>query len=185
MKLTKATLARVALPEGKTDHVVWDDELAGFGLRLRAGGARTWIVRYRVGTAQRVQKLGRVETLDADKARAEARQILARKDLGQDPQADKVAARAGSAITLATVVQDYITRHVEPRLKARSAVGGETASDEAGRSPASASDGQDHSGHDRGSLGRAGDRVPARSRPIAFARLWAALFHLGDAARAS
>jgi integrase len=121
MKLTKATLTRLTLPEGKTDHVVWDDELPGFGLRLRAGGSRTWIARYRLGTQQRVAKLGRVETLDPDKARLEARRVLARKELGEDPQAEKVAARARAAITLGSVVQSYLARHVEPRLKARSA----------------------------------------------------------------
>ena len=53
MRFTKATLARLALPPGKVDHIVFDSELKGFGLRLRAGGKRSWIVQYRVGAKQR------------------------------------------------------------------------------------------------------------------------------------
>ena len=34
----KLTTANIGLPEGKTDHIDWDDELTGFGLRL---GGRT------------------------------------------------------------------------------------------------------------------------------------------------
>ena len=35
MKLTKHSVAELILPPGKTEHVEWDDELPGFGLRLR------------------------------------------------------------------------------------------------------------------------------------------------------
>ena len=51
MKLTAKFVATAELPPGRDDHVIWDDELAGFGLRLRAGSGRvrrTFIVQYRV-----------------------------------------------------------------------------------------------------------------------------------------
>src|ERR1700730_15636784 len=35
MKFTKNTLATLALPAGKVDHIEWDGELPGFGVRLR------------------------------------------------------------------------------------------------------------------------------------------------------
>jgi hypothetical protein len=41
MKLTQKIIDAITLPKGKTEHIEWDDDLAGFGLRLRAGGART------------------------------------------------------------------------------------------------------------------------------------------------
>ena len=37
MKLTARTTASAALPEGKTDHIYWDTDLTGFGLRVRLG----------------------------------------------------------------------------------------------------------------------------------------------------
>jgi hypothetical protein len=49
MKLNKAAVAGVKVPKGKADVIVWDKDVAGFGLRVRAGGARVWVFRYRIG----------------------------------------------------------------------------------------------------------------------------------------
>ena len=49
MKLTKASVERLKLPEGKSEIIVFDDDLAGFGVRIRAGGKRTWVAQYRLG----------------------------------------------------------------------------------------------------------------------------------------
>ncbi len=43
MKLTKDTVAALALPAGKADHIEWDDMLPGFGVRLRGNG-KSWVV---------------------------------------------------------------------------------------------------------------------------------------------
>jgi hypothetical protein len=40
MQLTKPNLARLTLPEGKCDMIVFDESMPGFGVRLRAGGKR-------------------------------------------------------------------------------------------------------------------------------------------------
>ena len=50
MKLDERAIARLPLPHGKTDVIYFDDDLAGFGLRLRASGRRlrrTWVAQYR------------------------------------------------------------------------------------------------------------------------------------------
>ena len=47
MKLNQKNVARLALPPGKLEKRFFDDDLPGFGLRLRAGGKRTWIMQYR------------------------------------------------------------------------------------------------------------------------------------------
>ena len=69
MKLTKATIEQLKLPAGKSEAIVFDEGLPGFGLRTRAGGKRTWIVQYRLGSKQRRVTIGTVETLNADEAR--------------------------------------------------------------------------------------------------------------------
>src|SRR5262245_59371597 len=51
MKLTKDTVAKLALPPGKSEDVVWDDDVPGFGVRLRPHSA-TYIYRYRHGARQ-------------------------------------------------------------------------------------------------------------------------------------
>ena len=50
MRFTSPSVAKLALPPGKSDHIVFDDGLPGFGVRLRAGGKKVWIAQYRVGT---------------------------------------------------------------------------------------------------------------------------------------
>ena len=62
MKLTKASVPRFGLPAGTRDKIFFDDDMPGFGLRLRDGGKRTWIAQYRVGTKQRRVTIGTVET---------------------------------------------------------------------------------------------------------------------------
>jgi hypothetical protein len=69
-------LARRKLPPAPREYAIWDTELAGFGLRIRPSGRRSWFVRRRRGKHQRVT-LGAVEDLDAPTARMQARRILA------------------------------------------------------------------------------------------------------------
>src|SRR5688572_15197929 len=86
MRFTRPNVVRLTLPPGKSEVIVFDETLPGFGLRLRAGGKRTWIAQYRVGSKQRRVTLGTLETLDPDRARQAARETLARVQLGGDPQ---------------------------------------------------------------------------------------------------
>ena len=89
MRLTKANVAKLSLPEGKSELLVFDDALAGFGIRLRYGGKRTWIAQYRIGSKQRRMSLGSIETLDAEEARRRAKSALSKVNLGTDPQIEK------------------------------------------------------------------------------------------------
>lgn len=119
MKLTQATIETLALPSGVKDKIVFDDALPGFGLRIREGGKRTFIVQYRVGAKQRRVTLGTTKTLDAEGARKLAKDTLARVQLGQDPQANKTAARGPQPLemTLGDVVESYLP-YAERKLKA-------------------------------------------------------------------
>jgi integrase len=108
MKLNKATVAGLQLPAGKPEAFVWDDDVRGFGIRLRAGGKRVWVIQYRVGAKQRRVTLGDVNKLDPAKARAAAKERLSEVILGRDPQAEKVSERAKAAVTLGAVVETYL-----------------------------------------------------------------------------
>jgi integrase len=110
MKFTKSTLVTLAKPTDKTDHIEWDDDLPGFGVRLR-GGAKRWIVQYRVGGQQRRESLGDVRKVTLEDARRIARQRFAQVELGTDPAADRAQARAQAAavgLTLAVVAGRYL-----------------------------------------------------------------------------
>jgi hypothetical protein len=40
MRIDTKTIPEARAPTGKLDHIEWDEDLAGFGLRLRQGGKR-------------------------------------------------------------------------------------------------------------------------------------------------
>ena len=89
---------------------MFDEDLPGFGLRLRAGGSAVWIAQYRVGAKQRRVTLGRMATLDPDRARKAAREVLAKADLGQDAQAERRERQAKAAVTFGAMAQLYLKR---------------------------------------------------------------------------
>ena len=58
MKLTRVAVDGLRLPAGKGERIIFDEEIAGFGVRLREGGSRVWIVQYKIGAKQRRLTLG-------------------------------------------------------------------------------------------------------------------------------
>ena len=92
-------------PVGKNDAIHFDDQLPGFGYRLRRHGStgpvkRSWVAQYRRGGATRRLKLGEASILSVEAARTAARKVLAAVALGQDPQADRTDRRNKDQFTL-------------------------------------------------------------------------------------
>src|SRR5262245_13346908 len=87
MQFSKAAIDGLVVPNGKAEVLVWDDELPGFGCRVRAGGSKTWIAQFRVGTQQRRESLGDVRKVRIEDARKIARQRFASAQLGVEPRA--------------------------------------------------------------------------------------------------
>jgi integrase len=113
MKLTKAATARLALPPGKSEAIFFDDDMPGFGLRLRKGGSASWIAQYRIGAKQARVTLGKLAILDADEARREAKKVLAKAGLGVDHQSKRRAREAKAAVTFGAVADMYLKQSVE------------------------------------------------------------------------
>ena len=57
MKLTLNTISKIDTG-GKADFIAWDDDLPGFGLRIREGGSRNYIVQYKIGKQNRRMTIG-------------------------------------------------------------------------------------------------------------------------------
>lgn len=94
MLLTRANIAQLRLPPGKAEVTYWDDEIKGFGLRLRQGGAGRWIVQFRNAQGQqRKMTLSQIPMSSVDQARAAAERIIRNIADDRDPQAEKVALR--------------------------------------------------------------------------------------------
>jgi integrase len=111
MKLDTKTVAGLTLPAGKTDMIVFDTALTGFGYRLRASGTeirKSWIAQYRRAGASRRMLLGSAEVLTADQARTAAKKVLAAVALGEDPQAEKTSRRSADKFTFADLVREFL-----------------------------------------------------------------------------
>jgi integrase len=108
MKFTTKGLAGLKLPEGSGDFVCWDDDIAGFGIRLRAGGSRTWIYRYRRGSKQRSMKLGSAKAVPLSVARENARRLEAEVRLGGDPALKNHTANLAADNTFGVLANQYL-----------------------------------------------------------------------------
>jgi hypothetical protein len=53
VKLTPASVRMVALPAGVSEKTWFDDSLAGFGVRVRGSGHRSFVVQYKIGQKHR------------------------------------------------------------------------------------------------------------------------------------
>ena len=120
-RLTPQYVSALTLPAGKTDLLVFDDVVPGLALRLRAGGGKTWVFQYRVGSKQRRLTFGTASTLTPHEARKRAALLHAEAKLGRDPAGDKSKARARASETFAAILPLFIARQRE-RLRPRAFV---------------------------------------------------------------
>jgi integrase len=119
MKLTKVSVAELRLPPGKVERIELDDDIPGFGVRLRAGGSRTWIFQYRQGRKQRRLSFGAVNAVPMSDAREKAGKFHAQVKLGDDPAGTKIENRTRAVETVEPAIRRYLARQSE-RLKALS-----------------------------------------------------------------
>ena len=82
--------------------------LRGFGLRIRDGGSRTWIYRYRIGHVQRSVKLGNASSVPLAIARKNAAQLEAEVRLGGDPAGKKELAKQEAENTFASSAENFL-----------------------------------------------------------------------------
>jgi integrase len=110
MKFTVKSIAALQLPAGKKDHIEWDTELAGFGVRLREGGSRNWVFQYALGDKQRRMSLGSATAIPLVKARETASEVHAKVRLGQDPAGQKAESREHAAETFEAIGKLWLAK---------------------------------------------------------------------------
>jgi integrase len=136
-KLTKRVVdALVADPDGR-DVTHFDDEIRGFGVRIKKSGAKSYVLKYRTKHGeQRKFHIARVGDITPDQARSEAVKLRGRIANGDDPVKGRKSER--EAQTVAELCDEYleaekgrikdstlavdksrITRHVKPLLGSR------------------------------------------------------------------
>jgi integrase len=110
-------------PTGKTTFH-WDDKLSGFGLCVTATGSKSFVATYRAGRGRNAAVkrvvLGKYGPMTPDQGRTAAKRLLGSVALGADPASERAAQRA--APTVAAVVEEFLSRHVEAKRAAKTAV---------------------------------------------------------------
>jgi integrase len=117
MRLTKRAIDAVKIDPSR-ELFLWDDDLPGFGLRIKSKGARSFIVQYRNrhGRSRRLT-LGRYGVLTPDQARVAAKIALADVARGGDPVESKIAERG--AMPMAELCREYLEKAKSGRLITR------------------------------------------------------------------
>ena len=106
MKLNKRNVDTIK-PRAHGDIYVWDDEIAGFGLRVKPSGVRSFMVQYRNSSGKsRRHTLGKLGVLTVDEARKMAKAALADVAKGNDPSAKRSEDRM--AITVRQLCDAYL-----------------------------------------------------------------------------
>lgn len=105
------------------EYSVWDGQLAGFGVRVRPSGAKSYVVVYRAGIGRsapfRRYTIGNVGKLTPDQARRQAQAILGAVAHGRDPSADRAGER--EIPTVAALAERFLAEHVEAKRKSSTA----------------------------------------------------------------
>ena len=118
MKLTAASLANLKLESGDKDRIWFDDDVPGFGLRVRDTGSRSWIYQYKIRGKTRRLVLGRATAIKPARAREIAGELHAKVRLGGDPAAEKRAQVERSSHSFGALARQYLSARrngVQPR----------------------------------------------------------------------
>lgn len=115
--ITDGLVKSLTVPVGKRKLIVYDAPaklrdttfVPGFGVRLTAGGARVFVLRYRADGVDRTMRIGPYGPWTVAAARERARELRQRVDQGQDPQRDKAADNAEQ--TLSQTFTAFIESH--------------------------------------------------------------------------
>ena len=90
LSFTRASVAAATCPDSQAKAELFDTHLRSFGLEVRASGSKTFFVRYYDGYRRKRQfKIGDAKLLSVTDARDQARKVLRRVELGEDPRIER------------------------------------------------------------------------------------------------
>jgi integrase len=116
-KLTDKLVRDAVLP-ASGNRIIYDTEVKGFGARITAAGARSFVLNYRINGRERRHTIGAFPAWTVRQAREEAASLKRDIDRGRDPVGEREEAR--SAPTVSELVDRYLVEHAEAKKKPRS-----------------------------------------------------------------
>ncbi|AWN43813.1 tyrosine-type recombinase/integrase [Methylobacterium durans] len=108
-RITETLVKSLPSPE-RGNRITYDTELKGFGARVTAAGAKSFILNYRIAARERRYTIGSYPEWSATAARKEAEGLKRRIDLGEDPMAKRCEER--ETPTVADLCALYEERHL-------------------------------------------------------------------------
>jgi integrase len=106
-KITKRVVDG-AVPPTNGEARIWDTDVKGFMLRIYPTGRKVYAIKCRVGRVQSIHTIGEQGSpWTPDEARKAALEALGRARRGEDPNAERKAAKA--ALTVSDLIDRYLT----------------------------------------------------------------------------
>ena len=115
--LTLSGRAVDGLAASAKDVIVWDRELAGFGVRVYPSGRKVYVVQSRAGGGPRRVTLGTHGEITTTQARLRAAQVIDRIKRGEEPEPPP----ADAGLTIADLAARYMSAHVAQNCNAHTA----------------------------------------------------------------
>jgi Arm DNA-binding domain len=104
----------------EAEYFAWDAELKGFGVRVQASGAKSYVFKYSYGTGRgaptRRMTLARVGSVTPEEAHGLAKREAGKVAHGADPASAKADER--KAETVSELAAVFLAQHVEAKRKA-------------------------------------------------------------------
>ena len=108
MKLTATNVRTLTVPRGRTEAVFFDDDVAGFGVRVKPTGARSYVMCWKIAGEHRRITIGSITDIDFGKAKNRAKDIKADVRRGDDPAAEIKTAKLNAAQTFEATAAKFL-----------------------------------------------------------------------------
>ena len=127
MKFTQAEVKSLVIPKEKLDrsfpeHIVFDDDMPGFGVRVLPGRGgephRSYIAQYKFGPKHRRITIGNVAKISLEDARKQAKKIFGKLAHDTDPANEKKKVRGEAGDTFDAAIKEYLAvqeKELRPR----------------------------------------------------------------------
>ena len=113
IKISKRTVEALEVQNRDVDH--FDDDLKGFGVRVRPSGRKTYFVMMRHKCVMRRFTIGSHGAVTAEAARLKAKQIISDLAIDKNPTAEQDAVR--NSVTVRSLGERFIDEYVPCHLK--------------------------------------------------------------------